>query len=119
MHIATKPNVTPIAVPPYPLDLKHHDFLKQEIKNLLDARIICKSMSQWASPIVIVKMHTPEGVPWQFHLCIDYRKFNSLLPAVTPAVGTKKGAFALIPLLKIDECFALLKGVKYFIVLDL
>ena len=61
------------------------------------------------SPIVVVKKHTSKGAAQQFHLCIDYRKVNYLLPAVTPAVGTKKGAFALIPLPKIDELFALLK----------
>ena len=54
------------------------------------------------SPIVIVKKHTPEGVPQQFCLCIDYKKVNSLLPAVMPAVGTKKGAFTLMPLPRID-----------------
>ena len=63
MHIATRPDETPIATCLYPLALKHHDFLKQEIQNLLDAGIICKSMSLWASPIVVVKKHTPEGSP--------------------------------------------------------
>ena len=41
MHIATRPD----AAQPYPLALKHHDILKQEIKNLLDAGIILKSMT--------------------------------------------------------------------------
>ena len=45
MHIATRLDMTPIAACPYPIALKHHDFLKQEIKNLLDAGIISKSMS--------------------------------------------------------------------------
>ena len=114
MHKATKPD----AAWPYPLAPKHHDLLKQEIKNLLDTRIICKSMSPWASPIVIVKKHTPKGAQQQFHLCIDYRK-KSYYPAVTQAVGTKKCPFTLIPLSKIDELFALLKGVRYFTALDL
>ena len=48
---------------PYPLALKHHDILKQEIKNLLDEGIIHKSMSQWESPIVVVKKHTHEDLP--------------------------------------------------------
>ena len=46
----------------------------------------------------LVKKHTTEAVPQQFHLCIDYRKVKSLLPAVTPAAGTKK---ALLPLPKL------------------
>ena len=119
MITAMKPDAAPIAAQPYPLALEHHDFLKQEIKNLPDARIICKSMSPWASPIVIVKKHTPEGVPQQLHLCMDYRRVNSLLPAVTLAAGKKEGVFALMPLPKIDELFALLKGAKYFTALDL
>ena len=114
-----KPDAASITAQPYPLALKHHDFLKKEIKNLLEARTIPKSMSPWASPIVIVKKHTPEGVPQQFHLCIDYRKVNSSLPAVTPAVGTKKGALTHMPMPKIDELFALLKGAKYFTSLDI
>ena len=55
MYIAAKPNAAPIAAQLYSLALKHHDFFKQEIKNILDARIICNSRSQWASPIVIIK----------------------------------------------------------------
>ena len=55
----------------------------------------------------------------QFRLCIDYRKLNSLLNSVTPATGTKRGAFSFLPLPKIHELFALLKGAKYFTALDL
>ena len=65
------------------------------------------------------KKNTLEGLPQQFHLCIDYRKLNPLLPAVIPAAGTRNGAFALMPLLKINESFTLLKGAKYFTALDL
>ena len=63
MHIAIKLDTAPIATQPYPLPLKHHGFLKQEIKNLLDAGIICKTMSPWARSIVVVKKYTPEGTP--------------------------------------------------------
>ena len=76
-------------------------------------------MFPWASPIEVVKKHTPEGLPQQFQLCISYRKLNSLLPAVTLAMHTKKGTFALIPLLKINELFTLLKETKHFTALDL
>ena len=55
IHIATRPDASQIAAQPHPLGLKHDKFLKQEIKNLLDAGIIHKSMSPWASPIVVVE----------------------------------------------------------------
>ena len=113
------PIATRLTAVPYPLAVKHHKFLKQENKNLSDAGIIHKSMSPLASPIFIVKKHTPHDLPQQFCLFIDYRKFNSLLLAVTPAMGTKKGTLTLMPLLKIDGLFALLKETKYFTALDL
>ena len=62
MYIATRPNASPIATQLYPLALKHHNFLKQEIKNLPDAGIIHKSISPWVNPIVVVKKHMPNGV---------------------------------------------------------
>ena len=66
MHIANRPDAMPIAACPYPLALKHHYFLKQEIQNLLNVGLIHKSLSQWASSIVVVKKHTHEGSPKQF-----------------------------------------------------
>ena len=55
MHIATRPDSAPVEAQPCPLALKNHVFLKQEIRNLLDPGIICKSMFLWASLIVVVK----------------------------------------------------------------
>ena len=71
MHIATRPGAAPIADQLHPFTVKHHDFVKQEMKNLLDTRIIHNSMSQWASPIAVVKKPIPEGTPQQFCFCID------------------------------------------------
>ena len=50
-------------------------------------------------------------------MCIDYRKINKLQPEVTKADGGK-GCISLIPLPKIDELYAKLKGYKVFSSLD-
>ena len=61
----------------------------------------------------------PEGSPQQFQLCVDYRKLNSLLPTILPSLVNKKVTLALMPLPKIDEVCAFLKGAKLFTALGL
>ena len=51
-------------------------------------------------------------------MCVDYRKINKLQPKVTKADGGK-GCISLIPLPKINELYAKLKGYKVFSSLDL
>ena len=118
MHITTRLDSAPVAAQPYPLTLKHHDFLKQGIK-FTRCRNYPHEHVLMGKPSCSCEKHTPEGSLQQFRLCIDYRKLNSVLPSVTPATGTKKGAFALMPLPKIDGLFTLLKGAKYITALDL
>ena len=43
----------PIASKPYTLSLKHYDWVQKEITTLERAGIITKSISPWASPVVI------------------------------------------------------------------
>ena len=45
----------PIASKPYTIPLKYKSFVDEEIKLLEDAGCISKSISDWASPISIVK----------------------------------------------------------------
>ena len=55
MHIATRPDAAPVAARSYPLALKHHNFLIQEIKIYEMQESSIKIISPWASPIVVVK----------------------------------------------------------------
>ena len=67
--------------------------------------------------MIVPKKSTP-GEPPRRRMCVDYRRINKLQPEVTKADGGK-GCISLIPLLKIDELYAKLKGYNVFSSLDL
>ena len=92
--------------------------MQKEIETLERAGIIERSISPWASPVVIVPKKSTPGEPPRRRMCIDYRRINKLQPEVTKADGGK-GCISLIPLPKIDELYAKLKGYKVFSSLDL
>ena len=98
--------------------LKHHRWVQEEIETLERAGVIAKSMSPWASPIVVVPKKSQPGEPPKKRLCIDFRKINDLQQKVIME-GKSKGCLSLIPLPKIDEMYAKLKGAKFFSTIDL
>ena len=110
-------NHPPIASKPYTLPLKHYDWVQREIKTPEKAGIIERSISPWASPVVIIPKKSTPGEPPR-RMCVDYQRINKLQPEVTKADG-RKGCISLIPLPKIDELYAKLKGYKVFSSLDL
>ena len=57
-------NNPPIASKPYTIPLKHYESVQREIETLEQAAIIERSISPWASPVVIVpKKSTPGEAP--------------------------------------------------------
>ena len=108
----------PVSSRPYTLALKHHKWVQEEIKTLERVGVIAKSMSPWASPIVIVSKKSQPREPPKKRLCIDFRKINDLQQKVIME-GKSKGCLSLIPLPKIDEMYAKLKGAKFFSTIDL
>lgn len=72
------------------------------LQDLLEAGIIHKSTSPWASPIVLVKKKDGST-----RFCVDYRKLNSV---------TRKDAF---PLPRVEESLTMLSQAKFFSTLDL
>ena len=82
------------------------------------AGIITKSISPWASPVVIVPKKSAPGEPPQRRMCVDFRKLNKTQPEVRNMNGGK-GCISLVPLPKIDELYAKLQGYKIFSTLDL
>ena len=108
----------PVSSRPYMLPLKHYEWVQREIESLEQAGVITKSMSKWASPIVIVPKKSGPGEPLKRRLCIDFRKVNELQQEVVTA-GKTKGQISIHPLPKIDEMYAKLKGTKVFSTIDL
>ena len=104
----------PVCQRPYNLPLKHIDWVQKELNTLEKAGVITRSVSPWASPIVIVPKRMAPGEPPKKRLCVDYRVINSLLPKVNKTHSKAKGVLTLVPLPKIDEIYARLKGSKVY-----
>ena len=87
----------PVCQRPYNLPLKHIDWVQKELDTLEKAGVITRSVSLWASPIVIVPKRPALGEAPKKRLCVDYRVINSLLPKVNKAHSKTKGVLTLYP----------------------
>ena len=72
-----------------------------------------KSVSPWASPIIIVPKKTLPGEPPHRRMCVDYRMLNSLLPKVEKAHTKAKGVLTLVPIPKIEKYMPNWKAPRY------
>ena len=68
----------PISQKPYPIAMKHYQWVKEEIENLLATKVICSSRSSWSAPIIVV----PKCDGGK-HLVIDYRALNKVTRQLT------------------------------------
>ena len=74
----------PIAQHPYNTPVMLREGVEEEIRWLLDKGYIWKSCSEWASPIVTVRM--PKG---RVRLCVDFKRINAVtrpLPFYKPKI---------------------------------
>ena len=92
----------PVSQKPYPIAMKHYQWVKDEIKKLLAAKVIHTSCSSWSAPIIVV----PKGNVGKC-LVIDYRALNKV---------TRKFTW-LMP--KEENIFSKLYRATYFTTLDL
>ena len=92
----------PISQKPYPIAMKHYQWVKDEIEKLLAVKVIHNSRSSWSAPIIIV----PKGDGGK-HLVIDYRALNKV---------TRKFTW---PMPKVEDIYSKLNGATYFTTLDL
>ena len=87
---------------PYSIPPSEQTFVKEEIQQMLDNKLIQPSNSPWTSPVVLVRKKNSK-----LCFCVDYRKLNAI---------TKKDAY---PLPRIDEMLNTLAGSNWFSTLDL
>ena len=78
MTIETDPKLSPVASKPYTLPVKCHKFVKEELENLLEAGLIKRSMSAYATPIIVVPRKNKPVAPLAEtkRLVIDYWELN-------------------------------------------
>ena len=95
-------NANPVSQKPYPIAMKHYEWVKDEIEKLLATKVIHNSCSSWSAPIIVV----PKGDSGK-HLIIDYRAFNKV---------TRKFTW---PMPKVEDIFSKLNRATYFTTLDL
>ena len=92
----------PVLQKPYPIAMKHYQWVKDEIEKLLAAKFIHTSCSSWSAPIIVV----PKGNGGKC-LVIHYRALNKV---------TRKFTWSMP---KVGDIFSKLNGVTYFTTLDL
>ena len=90
-------NSNPVSQKPYPIAMKHYQWVKEEIEKILTAKVICSSRSSWSAPIIVV----PKGDGGKC-LLIDYRALNKV---------TRKFTW---PMPKVEDIFSKLNGATYF-----
>ena len=92
----------PVSQKPYPIAMKHYEWVKDEIEKLLASKVVRTSHSSWSAPIIVI----PKGDGGK-HLVIDYRALNKV---------TRKFTW---PIPKVEDMFSKLNGATYFTTLDL
>ncbi len=92
----------PLRKRPYRVSRSKNDFIEEQIKELLQQKIIRPSTSPWASPVVVVDKKDGGS-----RLCIDYRGLNS------------KTHLDAYPMPQITDILDSLQGAKVFSTLDL
>ena len=81
----------------YPIAMKHYQWVKEEIKKLLTAKVIQGSRSSWSGPIIVV----PKGDRGK-RLVIDYHPLNKVTIKFT------------WPMPKVEDIFSKLNGANIF-----
>ena len=113
---------SPVFVKQYTIPLKYQSFIDEETKQLEEAGLISRSLSNWSVPCIVVPkkqdMDKPHEV--QLRMVIDYRQLNKrILTSRAPDRNGKVGkVISNYPIPTIESLLARLEGCKYFSILD-
>ena len=94
-------NSEPVSQKPYPITMKHYQWVKDKIEKLLMAKVIQGSRSSWSAPIIVI----PKGYRGKC-LVIDYQALNKV---------TRKFIW---PMSKVEDILSQLQVAKYFSTFD-
>ena len=89
-------NSDPVSQKPYPIIMKHYQWVKEEIEKLLAAKVFHSSRSSWSAPTIVV----PKGDGGKC-LVINYRALNKVIRKLT------------WPMPKVEDIFFKLNGAIY------
>jgi transposase len=93
----------PVAIPPYKKSIMEREYIKQRVKELLEAGVIRQSKSPWQAPILLVKKKDSPDL----RMCVDYRGLNKV---------TKVEKW---PMPQVSDIFEILHKAKWFSRLDI
>ena len=102
MRIELHANAKPFKGRLLPYSHEHVEEMQKQVSQLLQHKLICKSHSEWAAPLLFVKK---KGGTWR--MCVDFRKLNAM---------TKRDNW---PLLNVDDTLKDLGMYKIFSKLDI
>ena len=97
----------PVSQKPYPIAMKHYNWVKEEIDKLLEAGVIRNSHSSWSAPIIVV----PKGDGGK-RLIIDYRALNKVTRKFMWPVPKVEDIFGKYEYVKVP--FGLAQAPAYF-----
>ena len=100
-RIELVPGSTPIFQQPYRAGPEARKAEAAEVQRMLEAEVIVPSISEWASPVILVPK--PDQ---SLRFCVDYRRLNSV---------TKRDSY---PMPRMDECIDSLGNANIFSTLD-
>ena len=101
-HIHLKPDTVPVKQPLRRIPFAYQEEVKNDLKNMLKDGIIEKSVSEWASPLVLVRKSSGD-----LRICVDYRKLNEATMLTS------------YPLPNLTETLDRLAGASYFTLIDM